>query len=63
MMYYGVLMDKAISKNECTQIAQDFCSFSTQKMDKKTSELSIFFAGNRLSYPSALFLGTTTGTT
>jgi|GEM_PF-6133417 len=53
-----------MSKNECAQIAQDFCSFSrrknrriaryvtiftTQKMDKKTSELGIFFAGNRLS--------------
>gem|GEM_PF-1290656 len=72
---------KAISKNEYTQIAEDFCSFSRRKnrriasyvtifttqtmsmdgqgsrevgrrkrqMDKKTSELGIFFAGNRLS--------------
>jgi hypothetical protein len=55
---------KAISKNEYTRIAQDFCSFSrrkkgriasyvtlftTQKMDKKPSKLGIFFAGNRLT--------------
>ena len=54
---------KAISKNEYTRIAQDFCSFSrrkkgaqanyatvftTQKMDKKTSKSGIFFVGNRL---------------
>jgi ankyrin repeat protein len=54
---------KAISKNEYTRIAQHFCLFSrrkkgriagyvtlftTQKMDKKTSKLGIFFAGNRL---------------
>jgi hypothetical protein len=60
------LLFKAISKNEYTQIAQDFCSFSrrkkghiasyatlftTQKMGKKTSKLGIFFAGNRLSKP------------
>ena len=52
-----------ISKNEYTQIVQDFCSFSrrkkvriagyvilftTQTMGKKTSKLGIFFAGNRL---------------
>ena len=58
------VIPKAISKNEYTQIAQDFCSFSrrkkgriasyvtlftTQEMDKKTSKLGIFFAGNRLS--------------
>jgi len=32
--------------------------FTTQKMDKKTSELGIFFAGNRLKYWSkwAVFL-------
>jgi len=56
---------KAISKNEYTQIVQDFCSFSrrkkvriagyvilstTQTMGKKTSKLGIFFAGNRLSW-------------
>ena len=55
---------KAISKNEYTQIVQDFCSFSrrkkgrivsyvtlftTQKTDKKTSMLGKFFAGNRLN--------------
>jgi hypothetical protein len=61
---YRVVQFKAISKNEYTRIAQDFCSFSrrkkgriasyvtlfaTQEMDKKTSKLGIFFAGNRLS--------------
>jgi hypothetical protein len=55
---------QAISKNEYTGIAQDFCSFSrrkkgriasnvtlftSQKMDKKTCKLGIFFAGNRLN--------------
>jgi hypothetical protein len=55
---------KAISKNEYTQIAQEFCLFSrrkkgriasyvtlftTQEMDKKTSKMGIFFAGNRLN--------------
>ena len=54
---------KAISKNEYTKIAQDFCSYSrrkkgriagyvtlftTREMDEKTSKLGIFFAGNRL---------------
>jgi len=29
--------------------------FTTQKMDKKTSELGIFFAGNRLSLSTCLF--------
>jgi len=57
-----------ISKNEYTRIAQDFCSFSrrknrriasyvtiftTQKMDKKTSKLGTFFAGNRLNRDKA----------
>ena len=60
----ALLTAKTISKNEYTQMAQDFCSFSrrkkgriasyvtlftTLKMDKKTSKLGIFFAGNRLN--------------
>ena len=62
---------KAISKNEYTQIAQDFCSFSRrkkgriagyvtlftmQKTDKKTSNLGIFFAGNRLSQGNVVYV-------
>ena len=65
---------QAISKNEYTQIAQDFYSFSrrkqgriasyvtlftTKKMDKKTSKLGIFFAGNRLKTPHAVFFAET----
>ncbi len=57
-------MFKAVAKNKYTQMAQDFCSsarckngriagyatiFTTQRTDKKTSQVGIFFAGNRLS--------------
>ncbi len=56
---------KAIAKNKYTQMTQDFCSsarrkngrivsyatiFTTQQTDKKTSQVGIFFAGNRLSW-------------
>ncbi|TAN64995.1 MAG: hypothetical protein EPN17_17945 [Methylobacter sp.] len=58
------LYNKAIAKNKCTQMAQDFCSsarrkngriasyatiFTTQETDKKTSQVGMFFAGNRLT--------------
>jgi hypothetical protein len=54
---------KAIDKNKYAQMAQDFCStarrnngriasyatiITTQQTGKKTSQLGIFFAGNRL---------------
>ena len=62
--------DKVIAKNKYTQMAQDFCLsarrkngrivsyvtiFTTQQTDKKTSQVGIFFAGNRLITQSLIF--------